>query len=73
LLVSSAYGRRRLIDEGGVPESRVELVGPAPGIEHHDDPDWSGLTDAAAIMAEVRRRAAADRRAVRRGGFETGV
>jgi hypothetical protein len=73
LFVSSEYGRRRLIDEGGVDESRVELEGPAPGIERQDDGDWSGLTNAAAIMAEVRRRAAADRRAVRRGGFETGV
>jgi hypothetical protein len=73
LFVSSEYGRRRLIEEGGVAESSVELEGPVPGIERHDDRDWSGLTDAAAIMAEVRRRAAADRRAARRGGFEAGA
>lgn len=73
VFVASEYGRRRLIDEGGVPESKIELAGPVPGIERHDDGDWTGLTDAAAITAEIRRRAAADRRAARRGGFETGV
>jgi hypothetical protein len=72
LYVSSDYGRRRLIEEGGVAEARIELAEQLPGIER-TEADWSGLTGAAEIMAEVRRRAAADRRAVRRGGFETGV
>jgi hypothetical protein len=73
LFVSSDYGRRRLIDEGGVPESNIELAPPVPEIERHRYDTWNGFTDAAAIMAEIRRRAAADRRAARRGGFETGV
>jgi len=73
VFVASEYGRRRLIEEGGVPDARIELAGPVPGVERHDDGDWSGLTDAAAVMAEVHRRASADRRAARRGGLETGV
>lgn len=73
LFVASDYGRRRLIDEGGVPESRVELAAPVPEIERHRNDEWNGFKDAPSIMAEVRRRAAADRRATRRGGFETGV
>jgi hypothetical protein len=71
--VTSDYGRRRMIDEGGVAESSIELADRVPGFEREARDDWSGLTDAAAIMAEVRRRAAADRRAVRRSGIETGV
>jgi hypothetical protein len=72
LLVSSDYGRRRLIDEGGVPESSIEVAGPLPEIERHAHDDWAGFTDAAAIMVEVRRRAALDRRAAGHGGFEAG-
>lgn len=70
LFVTSEHGRRRLIDEGGADESKVELAPPVPGIERHDDADWTGCTDAASVMAEVRRRAAADRRVARRG-FES--
>jgi hypothetical protein len=66
LLVTSDHDRRRLIGEGGADESRVELVPPASGITRHDDADWTACTDAASVMAEVRRRAAADRRVARR-------
>jgi hypothetical protein len=65
--VTSDQGRRRLIGEGGADESRVELVPPAPAIRRRDDADWTACTDAASVMAEVRRRAAADRRVARRG------
>jgi hypothetical protein len=72
LFVTSDHGRRRLIDEGGADESKIELAPPVPGIERRDDADWTRYTDAASVMAEVRRRAAADRRVARRG-FEAGV
>jgi hypothetical protein len=73
LLVGSEHTRARLVEEGGADAARIEIMGRLPDIGRHDDVDWAGLTDAAAIMEEVRRRAAADRRAVRHGVFETGV
>jgi hypothetical protein len=72
LLVASEYARARLVEEGGADAARVEIMGPLPDIGRHDDHEWATLTDAPAIMDEVRRRSAADRRAVRRGEFETG-
>ncbi len=72
LIVASEHGRRRLVDEGGVAEARVELP-PAPAVvERADDDAWDGLDDAADVMGRIKRRAAADRRAARRGTLDPG-
>jgi hypothetical protein len=69
----SEHARRRLIDEGGAPETRVELLPATTSATRHDEQSWDGVHGAVAIMEEVRRRAADDRRAVRRGALEPGV
>jgi hypothetical protein len=72
LLVANERGRRRLVDEGGAPEDRVELPAvTAPAARSGDG--WTGVTDAADVMERVQRRAADDRRAARRGTLDTGV
>jgi len=73
LLVASEHGRRRLVDEGGAPEARVEIPAAAPSVERPADDGWTGLTDAAAVMDRVKKRAAEDRRAARRGTLDAGV
>jgi hypothetical protein len=73
LLVSSEHGRRRLVDEGGADEARVELPPAAPSIERSVDDGWAGLTDAADVMDRIKQRAAEDRRAARRGTLDAGV
>jgi len=73
VLVSSEHGRRRLIDEGGAAEARVELPAAAPSVERPAAGGWEGLTDAADVMERVKQRAAEDRRAARRGTLDAGV
>ena len=73
ILVASERGRRRLVDEGGAAEDRVELPEVAPAPVRRADDDWHDATDAAAIMERVQRRAAEDRRAARRGTLDAGV
>ena len=74
LLVSNERGLRRLVDEGGAPEARIELpaVTPAPTRAAADD-SWADVGDAASVMERVQRRAAEDRRAARRGTLDAGV
>jgi len=73
VVVGNERARRRLIDEGGAPEERVELAA-APAAPHRATDDrWDDVTDAAAVMERVRRRAAQDRRAARRGTLDAGV
>ena len=67
LLVASERGRRRLVDEGGAPEERVELPELAAMPSSTQD-SWSEVSDAAEVMQLVHRRAAQDRRAARRVG-----
>src|SRR5207245_7465788 len=67
LLVASERGRRRLVDEGGAPEARVELPTVAAMPSRRSDDGWREVSDAADVMERVQRRAAEDRRAARRG------
>lgn len=73
LLVTNAHDRRRLVEEGGAPERRVELAAATPGVERRSDDRWDGLTSATDVMEQVRRRAAEDRQAARRGTLDPGV
>jgi hypothetical protein len=73
LLVTSERGRRRLVDEGGAIEDRVELPAVAAKPARPADDAWSDVTDAADVMERVQRRAAEDRRAARRGTLDAGV
>ena len=67
LLVANERGRRRLVDEGGAPEERVELPTVAALPSRRSDDGWREVSDAADVMERVQRRAAEDRRAARRG------
>jgi len=73
LVVGNERARRRLIDEGGAPDDRVELTAApaAPRRTTHDG--WDDVADATAVMERVRRRAAEDRRAARRGTLDAGI
>ena len=62
LLVASERGRRRLVDEGGAAEDRVELPTLAAQPERKLDDGWADVSDAADVMERVQRRAAEDRR-----------
>jgi hypothetical protein len=73
LLVSSERGRRRLVDEGGASEERIELPAVAEKPSRRADNNWSDVSDAADVMERVQRRAAEDRRAARRGTLDAGV
>ncbi len=73
LLVSSERGRRRLVDEGGASEDSVELPEVVTPQARADDDGWHDVDDAADVMERVRRRAAEDRRAARRGTLDAGV
>lgn len=73
LLVASEHGRRRLVDEGGADEARVELPAAAASVERTADDGWAGLTDVADITERIKTRAAEDRRAARRGTLDAGV
>ncbi len=73
LLVASEHGRRRLVDEGGADEARVELPPAAPSVERTVDDGWDGVTDVADVMDRIKARAAEDRRAARRGTLDAGV
>ena len=73
ILVTSERGRRRLVDEGGALESRVELPEAAPGIERATEDGWTDVRDVNDVMERVQRRAAEDRRAARRGTLDAGV
>jgi hypothetical protein len=73
LLVSSDRGRRRLVDEGGASEDRVELPEVVATPPRAADDGWTDVADAADIMARVHRRADEDRRAARRGTLDAGV
>lgn len=73
LLVSSERGRRRLVDEGGAPEARVEIPAAAPTVARPAGGGWDGITDVGDVMENIRRRAAEDRRAARRGTLDAGV
>jgi hypothetical protein len=73
LLVTSERGRRRLVDEGGAPEDRVELPPVTAAPSRRADDGWADVTDAADVMERVQRRAAEDRRAARRGTLDAGV
>jgi len=74
LLVTSEHGRRRLVEEGGASETRVEIPAAAAIVERAaDDDGWDGLTDAAAVMERIKTRAAEDRKAARRGTLDAGV
>jgi hypothetical protein len=73
LLVSSEHGRRRLVDEGGADDARVELPAAAPSVERSVDDGWDGNADIADVMDRIKQRAAEDRRAARRGTLDAGV
>jgi hypothetical protein len=73
LIVTSERGRRRLVDEGGAAEERVELPEVAATPSRPADNDWNDVSDAAEIMERVQQRAAEDRRAARRGTLDAGV
>jgi hypothetical protein len=73
LVAGNERGRRRLIDEGGAAEDRVELPATAATPSRPADDGWDDVTDAAAVMERVRQRAAEDRRAARRGTLDAGV
>jgi hypothetical protein len=72
LLVSSERGRRRLVDEGGASEDKVELPDVVASPARADD-GWHDIDDAADVMERVQQRAAEDRRAARRGTLDAGV
>ncbi len=71
LIVASEHGRRRLVDEGGAPESRVELPPATPVVDRPERDAWDGVADADDVMGRIRRRAAEDRRAARRGTLDS--
>lgn len=73
LLVTNERGRRRLVDEGGAPEARVELPAAATSVERPGDDGWQGITGAADVMDRIKQRAAEDRRAARRGTLDAGI
>jgi hypothetical protein len=73
LVVANERARRRLIDEGGAPDDRVELAAAPAAPRRATDDGWDDATDAAAVMERVRRRAAEDRRAARRGTLDAGI
>lgn len=73
LLVSSERGRRRLVDEGGASEDRIELPEVVAPAARTGDDGWTGVADASDVMERVQRRAAEDRRAARRGTLDAGV
>ena len=73
IVVGNERGRRRLIDEGGAAEERVELPAVAATPARPADNGWDDVSDAAAVMERVQRRAAEDRRAARRGTLDAGV
>jgi hypothetical protein len=73
LLVSNERGRRRLVDEGGASDGKVELPEVLASPVRTSDDGWSGVTDAADVMERVKRRADDDRRAARRGTLDAGV
>jgi hypothetical protein len=73
LLVASERGLRRLVDEGGAIEDRVELPEVVVRPERKLDDGWGDVADAADVMERVQRRAAEDRRAARRGTLDAGV
>jgi hypothetical protein len=73
IVVGNERGRRRLIDEGGAAEERVELPSVAATPARPADNGWDDVSDAAAVMERVQRRAAEDRRAARRGTLDAGV
>jgi hypothetical protein len=73
ILVASEHGRRRLVDEGGAEEARVELPAAAPGVERAAGDGWEGVTNVAEVMDRIKTRAAEDRRAARRGTLDAGV
>ena len=72
VIVTSEYGRRRLVEEGGASATRVAILAVAPRSGRPDRDDWNGVRGAPAIMTQIRRRAADDRRAARRGGIVDG-
>jgi hypothetical protein len=73
LKVASERGRRRLVDEGGADEARVELPPIGEATARADVDGWSDIADAADVMERVRRRADEDRRAARRGTLDAGI
>ena len=73
LLVANERGRRRLVDEGGAPEERVELPAVTATPSRTAGEGWTDVSDATAVMERVQRRAAEDRRAARRGTLDAGV
>jgi len=73
LMVASERGRRRLVDEGGASEDRVELPPVVDAPARAADDGWTDVADAADVMERVQRRAAEDRRAARRGTLDAGV
>ena len=73
LLVTNERGRRRLVDEGGAPEDRIELPALTETPSRRPDDGWDDVVDAADVMERVQRRAAEDRRAARRGTLDAGV
>jgi len=73
LIAANEHGRRRLVDEGGAPEARVELPAATPVVERPGDDAWDKVADADDVMGRIRRRAAEDRRAARRGTLDSGV
>ena len=73
IVVGNERGRRRIIDEGGAAEERVELPAVAATPARPADNGWGDVSDAAAVMERVQRRAAEDRRAARRGTLDAGV
>jgi hypothetical protein len=73
VLVTSERGLRRLVDEGGAIEERVELPAVAEKPSRPADDGWGDVSDAADVMERVQRRAAEDRRAARRGTLDAGV
>jgi hypothetical protein len=73
LLVANERGRRRLVDEGGASEHKVELPEIVTPAARAAEPGWTDVTDAADVMERVQARAAEDRRAARRGTLDAGV
>jgi hypothetical protein len=73
LLVTSERGRRRLVDEGGALDERVELPDLAAMPSRRADDDWRDVSHAADVMQRVQQRATQDRRAARRGTLDSGA
>jgi hypothetical protein len=55
------------------PEARIELPAVAATPNRSAGDGWTDASDAAAVMEQVQRRAAEDRRAARRGTLDAGV